>query len=1207
MPVSITEIGKLHYEISGDGSKLSNSVKKARQDTEGELDRLTKRFIVEVDRQVKAEEAGDKRRAAAARGRQRQIADDLAKQRKMWESHTAVLNNLQPTTFLGKLQKSMQGQTGNESTDALMGLLGVAGIGALAAVVGKAFVDVAGGIIRLGLQQAIEAGIQAASIERAMIALTAVTGSASQANKTLAEMIDMSRRVPGLQFESALIGATRLQTVGFSAEKATKLVEGLANVKLLSGSTNQDMDAVLLNFQQIRSYGKLTGDELRETLMRMPAMGRVFQDAFGTVNSSKIRDLQLSSDELFDRLTKAMENLPKVTGGATTAWEKLQNEIAIARTQFGTPLLAPITDELNRLTKFLGSNKTAWKDWGEGVANVLYGIQEVRDSLAGASASGDFLGDILTAQRIGAGVMTLGGSELFLYALRDIKDKFAAAGKERRRNAPAKGSWTEDWFGVSGDEAAVIRQKQLQAKDDEEVRLYKENTQRLETEMGLRLQANKLYADRRLAISITSAAYSHEAEMREMTVRNETENQLLEANLKFLEGFYAKRKAQSDKYVASFKPEDRQKVQVSENLLLSDLYQKAYAARTEMVAAKNRQEIAAEKAHISEMERVYKERYDVEQQAYSASIRLKQAYIQQTLVRFTETEIRQLEETYQVQQEAYAQQIESLTRFYDDRIALYVNDKEYAARLEQEKQREIKKIQDDAQLEQVRKDANTARLREQIAQRNAQQLIATYSTFSQQVSQAAGLFSLDNIQMFGADRLLSESKITRIVEAYREFDVKSKSLRDQMAKAKPSDLADLQEQYKGLRDIWKGISSMEQVIAPQAVRLYELVEKLKATKDPTLFDQIEMEALSAQQSLERAGLAVKLEEANRALEAVRVTGSRTEEVTAAQAAVTALEREMELLNMQFQADSLAVFSRQLPQLTASLKALETEGSVERLAAQTQARREMAKQRIQTASQIIAVEEQLAESSEDVARRIRLAHLQTAYEIKSKYEEAMIAIDRAQQQLADKTKYHHEQVMAAITTAIAEAPGLTQIFADAESGAIKDFFSVIDDGVAKFVDKLGLADTAFGNFIQTMLAGLAKLAASKLFEILFGVNSTTGQSSGGGGWLGRIIGMLIGALGGAVGGSLTAGGHAGTGGGSIVHELVHGGGIIATGIATPAGKPMLGGMPAALAGGGTSISPTFVFNANPQTGAFNQESAEQAARKLMAMQNKIARR
>lgn len=182
------------------------------------------------------------------------------------------------------------------------------------------------------------------SLESLEKGLTAMTGSASEAERQLARLTEIAK-LPGISFQEAAQGSITLQAIGFSAAGAERSVRALGQAVAASpGGGAVQFEGVLRQFRQIAAQGRIMGDELNIMLENAPALAKAFQNAFGTTNAEAIRKLNLSTEEFFNRLLAGMEALPKVEGGLSNALENLGQA---SKRALGTLLL----DDALALTK----------------------------------------------------------------------------------------------------------------------------------------------------------------------------------------------------------------------------------------------------------------------------------------------------------------------------------------------------------------------------------------------------------------------------------------------------------------------------------------------------------------------------------------------------------------------------------------------------------------------------------------------------------------------------------------------------------------------------------------------------------------------------------------------------------------------------------------------------------------------------------------
>jgi len=164
---------------------------------------------------------------------------------------------------------------------------------------------------------------------------------------------------PGLDFEQAVKGSVRLQSVGFEAEQARKIIVELANALALSGGTADQLDGVTKQFTQIISKGKIMQEDLSIILENMPVLAKVMQDEFGTATAEGLRDLGISAEQFVLRLTNRMGDLERAQGGIANSIVNAQNAIKDA--------LASVGEELNKTFNISGK-LNAFADWIMGLA-----------------------------------------------------------------------------------------------------------------------------------------------------------------------------------------------------------------------------------------------------------------------------------------------------------------------------------------------------------------------------------------------------------------------------------------------------------------------------------------------------------------------------------------------------------------------------------------------------------------------------------------------------------------------------------------------------------------------------------------------------------------------------------------------------------------------------------------------------------------------
>ena len=182
---------------------------------------------------------------------------------------------------------------------------------------------------------------------------------------------------PGIDFEQAVKGSIRLQSVGFAAERARGILVELANALALSGGTADQLDGVTRQFAQMSAKGKVMQEDLRIILENMPTLGEVIKKEFGTTTAEGLRDLGVSADEFIDRITKRMnEDLPRAAGGISNALVNAGNAIMQALADVGDELnrVFGISQKLNDFSEWVMGLSKSFRNLDEGTKRLIVGI-----------------------------------------------------------------------------------------------------------------------------------------------------------------------------------------------------------------------------------------------------------------------------------------------------------------------------------------------------------------------------------------------------------------------------------------------------------------------------------------------------------------------------------------------------------------------------------------------------------------------------------------------------------------------------------------------------------------------------------------------------------------------------------------------------------------------------------------------------------------
>lgn len=191
----------------------------------------------------------------------------------------------------------------------------------------------------------------AADFETTVNGLAVFSGSLASARRELLAIDKIAAETTGLRLQSAEEGYQRLRALNFEAGLTQKLVKGIANQKLLSGSDEGAVDRVIVNLTQIRASAKDGARDIKEMIKAIPSLSGVFQDVFKTSSTSELRKiLQQNPKDFFDRFATGLANAKQAQGGLNDSIGKFYDSLTLAGRATGEPLLSPLNDDVKDLT-----------------------------------------------------------------------------------------------------------------------------------------------------------------------------------------------------------------------------------------------------------------------------------------------------------------------------------------------------------------------------------------------------------------------------------------------------------------------------------------------------------------------------------------------------------------------------------------------------------------------------------------------------------------------------------------------------------------------------------------------------------------------------------------------------------------------------------------------------------------------------------------
>jgi len=241
------------------------------------------------------------------------------------------------------LRNSLQNPVDNVTASAgrlSLSLSTIAGLGVGAALVG------------IG-REALKA---AQDLDRTRQTLAALTGSTEAANAKMAELQKLAQTTPGvtLKFAADLFG--QFKALGGIADSSINQLIGSIG-RLNAVFALQDPQQFARNLTQLFTQGFERAD-VKEALGQVPIFEQLLEEAFGTRDTAKLRQLQqagqLTIEQFLTGMTGAIDRrFPSVSESLTTRMDKLQQSITTALEPIGILIGETIVGALQRLNDAL--------------------------------------------------------------------------------------------------------------------------------------------------------------------------------------------------------------------------------------------------------------------------------------------------------------------------------------------------------------------------------------------------------------------------------------------------------------------------------------------------------------------------------------------------------------------------------------------------------------------------------------------------------------------------------------------------------------------------------------------------------------------------------------------------------------------------------------------------------------------------------------
>jgi len=247
------------------------------------------------------------------------------------------------------------------------------------------------------------------ALKLAMVSTFEDGGRSAQEATDEIEKLRIAALAPGLDFEQAVKASIRMQSVGFEADQARKIVVELANAIASTGGTSQELEGVVTQFTQMIGKGKVYQEDLRIILSNMPKLATVMQEVFGTTSAEALNEAGVNAKEFITRITEAMTELPRVQGGIANAIVNVSATARQALAKIGEAIneTFDVTGALDRFSAWLGDLAERFAKLDSGTKRLILSIAAFAGAIGPALL---IVGKLITAWnsvRTAVGLYTL--------------------------------------------------------------------------------------------------------------------------------------------------------------------------------------------------------------------------------------------------------------------------------------------------------------------------------------------------------------------------------------------------------------------------------------------------------------------------------------------------------------------------------------------------------------------------------------------------------------------------------------------------------------------------------------------------------------------------------------------------------------------------------------------------------------------------------
>lgn len=164
-----------------------------------------------------------------------------------------------------------------------------------------------------------------AEIEKLQLGLQNVMGDAGAAATEYQKLLKTAK-MPGIGLKEAVEGSIRLQTIGFTADRARTALEGLANAVASVGKGKFELDRAVYGLEQLANTEHPLQQDINILRNAIPQTVPILKKAFAdikNVNAETLSAAGITSKQVVDALIEGYAQLPKFAGGIQNAFDNI--------------------------------------------------------------------------------------------------------------------------------------------------------------------------------------------------------------------------------------------------------------------------------------------------------------------------------------------------------------------------------------------------------------------------------------------------------------------------------------------------------------------------------------------------------------------------------------------------------------------------------------------------------------------------------------------------------------------------------------------------------------------------------------------------------------------------------------------------------------------------------------------------------------------